>query len=92
MKDLREECQDYIRGQIFELSWLKELINNRCIIGLKNEKYVSIKTVQDYSRKNGLQVGSDFYGALDKKIEQIVESATKRATCNMRRTLKSYDL
>lgn len=37
-------------------------------------------------------VSSDFYGALDKKVRELIASAEDRATENKRKTLKPYDL
>ena len=37
-------------------------------------------------------VSSDFYGALDKKVREMVASAETRAIANKRKTLKPQDL
>ena len=37
-------------------------------------------------------VSSDFYGALDAKVREIIKGAEDRATENKRKTLKPYDL
>jgi len=37
-------------------------------------------------------VGSEFYGALDKKVRAIIADAEARATGNKRKTLKAVDL
>lgn len=37
-------------------------------------------------------VSSDFYGALDKKVREIIARAEGRATENKRKTLKPWDL
>jgi histone H3/H4 len=37
-------------------------------------------------------VSSDFYGALDKKVRELISIAEERATENKRKTLKPYDL
>ena len=50
------------------------------------------KAVQDYAKKKNLQVSGDFYDALDKKIEMLLDKAAKRTTENKRKTLKAYDL
>lgn len=54
--------------------------------------YVVKKAVQDYAKKNNVQVSGDFYGALDAKIEKILNHAAKRTKDNKRKTLKPYDL
>ena len=54
--------------------------------------YVVKKAIQDYAKKNNVQVSGDFYGALDKKIETILDGAAKRTKDNKRKTLKPYDL
>ena len=54
--------------------------------------FIVKKTVQDFAKKKKLQVSGDFYGALDKKIEHILEGAAKRTSENKRKTLKAYDL
>ena len=37
-------------------------------------------------------VSSDFYGALDKRVKEMIASAEKRAIANKRKTLKPQDL
>ena len=54
--------------------------------------YVVKKAVQDYAKKNNVQVSGDFYGALDKKIETLLNGAAARTKDNKRKTLKPYDL
>ena len=54
--------------------------------------FIVKKAVQDYAKKKNLQVSGEFYGALDKKIEKILDAAAKRTGENKRKTLKAYDL
>jgi len=54
--------------------------------------FIVKKAVQDYAKKKNVQVSGDFYGALDKKIEMLLDKAAKRTADNKRKTLKSYDL
>ncbi|MHA1908524.1 MAG: DUF1931 domain-containing protein [Candidatus Thorarchaeota archaeon] len=54
--------------------------------------FIVKKAIQDYAKKNRVQVGGDFYGALDKKIEKLLDHAVKRCGDNKRKTLKAYDL
>jgi histone H3/H4 len=54
--------------------------------------FIVKKAVQDYAKRNSLQVSGDFYGALDKKIEKILAGAARRTGSNKRKTLKAYDL
>ena len=37
-------------------------------------------------------VAGDFYGALDKKVREIIATAEKRAIANKRKTLKPQDI
>ena len=37
-------------------------------------------------------VSAEFYGALDKKVREIIKEAEKRAIANKRKTLKPSDL
>jgi peroxiredoxin family protein len=37
-------------------------------------------------------VSSDFYGALDKKVREMIKDAESRALGNKRKTLRPYDL
>ena len=37
-------------------------------------------------------VSSDFYGALDKKVRELIKGAETRATDNKRKTLKPCDI
>ena len=54
--------------------------------------FIVKKAIQDYAKKKNVQVGSDFYGAVDKKIEMLFDAAVKRCGDNKRKTLKAYDL
>ena len=54
--------------------------------------FIVKKAVQDYAKKKNLQVAGDFYGALDKKVEKILDAAATRTSENKRKTLKGYDL
>ncbi|MBY8996221.1 MAG: DUF1931 domain-containing protein [Candidatus Thorarchaeota archaeon] len=54
--------------------------------------FIVKKAVQDYAKKKSVQVSGDFYGALDKKVEMLLDKAAKRTGDNKRKTLKSYDL
>jgi len=54
--------------------------------------FIVKKAIQDYARKKKVQVGGDLYGALDKKIENLLDNAVKRCGDNKRKTLKAYDL
>ena len=54
--------------------------------------FIVKKAVQDYAKKNKLQVSGDFYGALNNKIEKILAGAAQRTGSNKRKTLKPYDL
>ena len=54
--------------------------------------FVVKKAIQDYAKKKNLQVSGDFYGAIDKKIETLLDHAAKRTNENKRKTLKPYDL
>ena len=42
--------------------------------------FIVKKAVQDYAKKNKLQVSGDFYGALDNKVEKILAHAAKRTS------------
>ncbi len=48
--------------------------------------------VQEFAKKHGLMVASDFYDALDKEVQNLIRAAAKRTTANKRKTLKPYDL
>ncbi|MHA3962239.1 MAG: DUF1931 domain-containing protein [Candidatus Thorarchaeota archaeon SMTZ1-45] len=54
--------------------------------------FIVKKAVQDYAKKKKVQVSGDFYDALDKKIEMLLDHAAKRTSENKRKTLKAYDL
>jgi histone H3/H4 len=54
--------------------------------------YVVKKAIQDYAKKKNVQVSGDFYVALDKKIEKLLDTAATRTKDNKRKTLKPYDL
>jgi len=53
--------------------------------------YVVKKAVQDYAKKNNVQVAGAFYAALDAQIEKLLNSAAARTKDNKRKTLKPYD-
>lgn len=59
---------------------------------IANMSFVVKKAIQDYAKKKNVQVGGDFYPALDKTIEKILDGAVKRCGENKRKTLKAYDL
>lgn len=40
----------------------------------------------------GVNVGSDFYDALDEKVKDMIERAVERAEANGRRTVKARDV
>lgn len=40
---------------------------------------------------NGMNVGSDFYEALDEQVEELIDRAVERAEENGRRTVKARD-
>ncbi len=54
--------------------------------------YIVKKAIQDYAKRNKVQVSGDFYGALDKEIEKLLNAAAARTKDNKRKTLKPYDL
>jgi len=54
--------------------------------------YVVKKAVQDYAKKNNVQVAGAFYAALDAQIEKLLNAAAARTKDNKRKTLKPYDL
>ena len=41
---------------------------------------------------DGVNVGSDFYDALDESVKELIERAVERAEANGRRTVKSRDV
>ena len=62
----------------------------------KKKKGAPTELIMSKSRtKNAAKrcnVSSDFYGALDKKVREMIKSAEGRATDNKRKTLKPCDL
>jgi histone H3/H4 len=54
--------------------------------------FVVKKAIQDFAKKKNVQVSGDFYAAVDKKIEKMLDSAVSRTSENKRKTLKPYDL
>jgi histone H3/H4 len=48
--------------------------------------------VQEFAKSHELQVSSEFYGALDAKVKELLEHAGKRTEGNKRKTLKPEDL
>ncbi|MCK5150719.1 MAG: DUF1931 domain-containing protein [Candidatus Thorarchaeota archaeon] len=54
--------------------------------------FIVKKAIQDYAKRKNVQVGSDFYGAMNNKIEKLFDAAVKRCGDNKRKTLKAYDL
>ena len=41
---------------------------------------------------DGVNVGSDFYDALDDRVKDMIERAVERAEANGRRTVKARDV
>lgn len=58
--------------------------------GKTGELIISKSRTKDAAKK--CNVSSDFYGALDKKVRDMVAAAESRATANKRKTLKPQDL
>ena len=44
------------------------------------------------STVKGMRLAGDFYGAMDKKVEEILKEAAKRAKDNGRATIRPVDL
>ena len=58
--------------------------------GKPAELIISKTRTKDAAKKSN--VSSDFYGALDKKVREMVGAAEARAMANKRKTLKPQDL
>jgi histone H3/H4 len=58
--------------------------------GKTAELIISKSRTKDAAKK--CNVSSDFYGALDKKVREMVAVAEARAQANKRKTLKPQDL
>lgn len=50
--------------------------------------------VKNYAKVDGknLNVAEDFYNALNKKVEKLIEEASRRAKANNRNTLMARDV
>lgn len=50
--------------------------------------------VKNYAKVDGktLSISEDFYEALNKKVEKLIEEASKRARANNRNTLMGRDI
>jgi len=49
------------------------------------------KAVSDFVHKQGLNIASDAYAAINKAIEEMIEAAAKRAKANKRKTIMAHD-
>jgi histone H3/H4 len=58
--------------------------------GRTSDLIISKSRTKAASRK--CNVGSEFYGALDKVVRELIAGAEKRALGNKRKTLKAVDL
>ncbi len=58
--------------------------------GKPAELIISKTRTKDAAKK--CNVSSDFYGALDKKVRELIAGAEARAIGNKRKTLKPQDL
>ena len=58
--------------------------------GGSGDLIISKSRTKAASRK--CNVGSEFYGALDKAVREMIAGAEKRALGNKRKTLKAVDL
>ena len=60
------------------------------------KKGKTVELIISKSRTKGsvkkCNVSSDFYGALDKKVREMIAGAETRAVANKRKTLKPQDL
>ncbi len=58
--------------------------------GKAAELIISKSRTKDAARK--CNVSGDFYGALDKKVREMIAAAESRALANKRKTLRAQDL
>ena len=62
----------------------------------KKKKAVPAELIISKSRTKGAvkkcNVSSDFYGALDKAVRELIKTAEGRAVDNKRKTLKPFDI
>ena len=58
--------------------------------GVPTELIISKSRTKNAAKK--CNVSSDFYGALDKKVREMIKGAEGRAVENKRKTLKPCDL
>ncbi len=56
----------------------------------KKDLIISKSRTKDAVKK--CNVSGEFYGALDKKVRELIADAEKRALANKRKTVKSADL
>ena len=47
--------------------------------------------IKEYINKKGLNVSSEAYEEIDKKIKELLDNACKRAEGNKRKTVKAVD-
>jgi len=53
---------------------------------------MALKTkIKEYINKKGLNVSSEAYEEIDKKIKELLDNACKRAEGNKRKTVKAVD-
>ncbi len=58
--------------------------------GKAGDLLISKSRTKDAAKK--CNVSGDFYGALDKKVREMIAAAESRALANKRKTLKPQDL
>ena len=54
--------------------------------------YVKKTEIREFAKRSDLRVSGEFYGAIDRMIEDALGKAARRAKGNGRKTLKAVDL
>lgn len=71
-------------------------LERECRMARKKAKRGAAELIISKARTKGsvkkCNVSGDFYGALDKKVREIIADAEKRAVANKRKTLKPQDI
>lgn len=54
--------------------------------------YVKKTEIREFAKRTELRVSGEFYGGIDRTIEELLSKAARRAKGNGRKTLKAVDL
>lgn len=71
---------------------VEEQTNSEEITDSEKETIIVASKVKNYIKSKGMMTSSEFYGALNEKIYEILDEAIERTSANKRQMLRAHDL